>query len=196
MGYLKYLREAWKKPSNEVKQIQRQRLIDMRREPATLRINRPTRLDRARALGYKSMKGYIVVRQRVPRGGRMRPQLRGGRRSAHLGRNKVVDKNYQRVCEERVSKQYNNFEVLNSYFLAKDGKHVWCEVILIEKDGDNIIKHTGLRNLSRKTGRTERGLTSAGKKSRGLRNKGKGAEKLRPSKQANYNRKARKKNTQ
>lgn len=196
MGYLKYLREAWKKPSTEVKALQRERLIEMRREPTTLRLERPTRLDRARSLGYRSMKGILIVRQRVSRGGRKRPQLRGGRRTAHMGRNKVVDKNYQRVCEERVSKQYTNCEVLNSYYLAKDGNHIWYEVILIEIDHPNIIKHTGLRNLARKRGRTFRGLTSAGRKSRGLRNKGKGAEKLRPSMQANYNRKARKKNTQ
>lgn len=197
MGYLKYLKDAWQNPSKEILQIRRERLLAMRREPVTIRLDKPTRIDRARSLGYKAKQGYIVVRQRVKRGGRMRPQLRGGRRTAHAGRKKILDKSYQRVAEERASKKYPNCEVMNSYYMAKDGQNIWYEILLLQTDHPNIIKHTGLRNLARMKGRAERGLTSAGKKSRGLRNnKGKGAEKLRPSRQASLNKKAKKKHTQ
>ena len=74
MGYLKYLRESWKHPSPELESLWKERLIQWRQEPVTLRIEHPTRLDRARSLGYKAKPGYVVVRQRVDRGGRMRPK--------------------------------------------------------------------------------------------------------------------------
>ncbi|KKT75754.1 MAG: 50S ribosomal protein L15e, partial [Candidatus Peregrinibacteria bacterium GW2011_GWA2_44_7] len=41
----------------------------MRKEPVTLVLEHPTRLDRARSLGYKAKQGCIVARQRVGRGG-------------------------------------------------------------------------------------------------------------------------------
>jgi large subunit ribosomal protein L15e len=47
-------------------------MIKWRSEPTILVIEKPTRLDRARTLGYKAKKGIVVVRVRVPRGGRKR----------------------------------------------------------------------------------------------------------------------------
>ena len=78
MGYLKYVREAWKKEL--APELTKERLIKWRREPATIRVEHPTRPDRAHSLGYKAKQGFIVVRQRVMRGGRMRPKIHGGRR--------------------------------------------------------------------------------------------------------------------
>ncbi|USN45335.1 MAG: 50S ribosomal protein L15e [Candidatus Woesearchaeota archaeon] len=181
MGYIKYVREAFRKPSEEVSALQRERLIGMRREPATLRLMRPTKIDRARSLGYRAKQGILVVRQRVMRGGRQREKFKSGRRSAHYGRNKVVAINYQRVCEERANKKHPNCEVLNSYYLAKDGIYIWYEVLLLDRAHPQVQADKTLLGVASQRGRVKRGLTSAGKKSRGLRNKGQGAEKLRPS---------------
>ncbi len=41
----------------------RKRLAEWRKEPAVLRIDRPTRIDRARSLGYKAKQGFLIVRQ-------------------------------------------------------------------------------------------------------------------------------------
>jgi large subunit ribosomal protein L15e len=50
----KYMAETWSNsPTGELKELRWQRLIQWRREPAIIRIERPTRLDRARRLGYK-----------------------------------------------------------------------------------------------------------------------------------------------
>ena len=50
MGIYKYIREAWKRPKESyVRQLLWERLQQWRREPAVVRIERPTRLDRARA---------------------------------------------------------------------------------------------------------------------------------------------------
>lgn len=181
MGLYKYIREAWKKPKDSLKELYRERLIAWRREPVTVRIDRPTRLDRARSLGYKAKQGIIVVRQRVGRGGRMRPQFKAGRRPKAMRRKKIVAKNYQQVAEERAHKKFKNCEVLNSYKVAQDGIYYWYEVILVDRYHPQTLK-SDKKWITLKRGRAQRGLTSAGRKGRGLRgNKGLGAEKLRPS---------------
>lgn len=181
MSMYKYIRKIWKKPKENLGEIWRQRIIKWRKEPATLRIERPTRLDKARSLGYKPKPGFIIVRQRVARGGRQRPKIRAGRRSKHFGRRKIVKKSYQWVAEERASKKYVNCEVLNSYYVGEDGLHYWYEVILVDRAHPQILADKNIAWIANKKGRAERGLTSAARKSRGLRHKGKGVEKIRPS---------------
>ena len=181
MSLYKYIREAWKKPS--LGEFWQQRLIKWRREPVTVRIERPTRLDRARSLGYKAKPGLVIVRQRVNRGGKQRPKFSGGRRSKHMRRRLVLAKNYQQIAEGRANKKFSNCEVLNSYEVAKDGKYYWYEIILVDKNHPAIKSDKNLKWIAEKqhTRRVYRGLTSAARKSRGLRKKGKGAEKIRPS---------------
>lgn len=189
MGYLKYVREAWKRPK-ENKELWKQRLIQWRREPVTLRLEHPTRPDRARSLGFKAKQGFLVVRQRVLRGGHQRPRERGGRRSKHARFRMVLSKSYQRIAEERTAKAYHNCEVLNSYWVAKDGKNYWFEVILVDKNHPAITSDPRIRWILEKqhTGRVFRGLTSAGRHGRALNHKGKGVEKARPSLNANNDR--------
>ena len=191
MGYLKYLKKIWRKPDEEAKQLRKKRLIAYRREPVTIRVEKPTRLDRARALGYKAKQGFVIVRQRVLRGGHKRPGDQKGRSPSKNRRNLVLSKSYQQICEERANKRYTNCEVLNSYFVAKDGMHYWYEVILIDRTHPQVLANSNLKNLVKKKGRTFRGLTSAGRKSRHLDAKGKGTEKHRPSKTAVFKKKQR-----
>lgn len=195
MGVYKYIREAWKKPRENMPDIMKSRLILWRKQPACIRIKRPTRLDRARSLGYKAKEGIIIVRQRLIRGGRQKP-LSGKRRPKRMTRRKIVGKSYQQIAEERAARNFTNCEVLNSYLVAKDGKYAWHEIILIDKANPSILKDKNLKWIAKPhhKGRAARGLTSAGKKSRGLYHKGKGAEKLRPSRSAAYRRKVNKRN--
>lgn len=191
MGYLKYVQKLWKKPKANLKEILRERLIEWRKTDTVVKIDKPTRIDRARSLGYKAKQGIIVSRVRVIRGGRQKPLIKKGRRSKHRGRRKIIGKSYQWICEERANKKFMNCEVLGSYYLAKDGKHYFYEVILIDKNHPSIKKDKDLKWISESQhkGRVYRGKTSAGRKSRGLRgNKGKGAEKNRPSLRAHSKR--------
>ena len=188
MSVYKHIRDIWKNPKANLGDIWQKRILEWKNQNVTVRVERPTRLDRARSLGYKAKQGYIIVRQRVDRGGRQREQIRHGRRSKHFGRRKNVDKSYQSVAEERTAKKYPNCEVLNSYYAGEDGNHFWYEVILVDSSHPQILADHRINWVfkSRNKGRVFRGLTSAAKKSRGLRkNKGKGAEKLRPSRTAN-----------
>jgi large subunit ribosomal protein L15e len=155
-----------------------------RREGSVTRIDRPTRIDRARALGYKAKQGIAVVRVHVRRGGRRASRYVRARRSARMGKNSSTPgKSIQRIAEERASVRYPNMEVLNSYWVGQDGKLKYYEVILVDGHHPSIRSDKNLAWLANPThrGRAERGKTSAGRKGRGMRTRGRGTEKTRPS---------------
>ncbi len=181
MGFYKYLRDMWKKPNENMREEYKKHLIQWRKQPVTVRAERPTRIDRARTLGYRAKQGFLIVRQRVNRGGRKREQVAGGRRPKHYRKVKVLDINYQHVAEMRAAVKYKNCEVLNSYFVGKDGQHYWYEIIMVDKSHPVVKKDQRIKWItqSQHKGRAHRGITSAARKSRGLRKKGKGAEKVR-----------------
>lgn len=186
MGMYKYIRETWKKPKEGLGKLWQERIIQWRQEPATVRIERPTRIDRARSLGYKAKPGFVVVRQRVNRGGRQRPQIRHPRRPKAMSRRKDLTLNYQTVAERRANEKYPNCEVLNSYYVAQDGLHYWYEIILVDRANPSIVADEKLNWIMEHKGRVHRGLTSAARRGRGLMHKGKGAEKIRPSLRAHH----------
>ncbi len=191
MGSYKYLRELWQDKAR-FKPILQRYMIEWRKGNSIVKIERPIRLDRARSLGYKAKKGFVLTRVRIRRGGKLRQKFKGGRRSRAMRRRKVLAKSYQWIAEERANKKFKNLVVLNSYHLGKDGKHYFFEVILV--DPEIVKSYDGFKWLENKKNRSRvyHGKTSAGKKSRGLRKKGKGAEKLRPSKSAVFRKKIKK----
>ncbi len=182
MGMYQHMADTWKNPRENLGKLFQQRMIEWTDGPATVRVERPTRIDRARALGYRAKPGILVVRERLAKSARMRSKhLRSGRRPKHNRLVKIVDKNFQNIAEERVARQYPNCEVLNSYWVGATGKHKFFEVILVDREHPAIKADPQLRWITEKSGRAFRGLTSSGKKHRGMRIKGFGAEKARPS---------------
>jgi large subunit ribosomal protein L15e len=161
-----------------------------RDEGSVVRIERPTRIDRARSLGYKAKQGIAVVRVQVRRGGRRASRYVRARRSARMGKNRLTaGKSIQRIAEERASKKFPNMEVLNSYWVGQDGKLKYYEVILVDGHHPSVQSDKNLAWIAGTThrGRAERGRTAAGRKGRGMRTKGRGTEKTRPSIRSNAN---------
>ena len=184
MGLYQYVSALWKRPKESLGKLWQERLIKWRRTPVVVRIDKPTRIDRARALGYKAKQGVVVARVRVKKGGRERPRHSQGRRPKRYGFVLFSPKkSLQLIAEEKAARKFPNLEVLNSYYVAEDGQYVWYEVILLDPHHPSVKNDKQLGWIAGKAhkGRVFRGLTSAGKKARGLRNKGKGAEKVRPS---------------
>jgi large subunit ribosomal protein L15e len=179
MVFYKRLREAWQNKIGT--EAWRQMLTELRTEPVTIRLDHPSRLDRARELGFKAKQGFLIVRQRVTRGSHTRPDISGGRRTKHSGVTKLLDKNYQWIAEERAQKKFVNCEVLNSYYVAEDGRHKWYEIILVDKTSPVIQQDAHIKWICdpKNTGRVFRGLTNGAKKSRAIFRSGKGAEKVR-----------------
>ena len=186
-----YVREAWKKPDqSEVKQLLWNRMQIWRREGSVVRIERPTRIDRARTLGYRAKQGIIVARVGIRRGGRRKSRYIRGRRTNRMGMRKAtMGKSIQRIAEERACRRFRNMEVLNSYWVGQDGRQKWYEVILVDGHHPAIVNdpHLGWMADPVHRGRAERGLTSAGVKGRGMGKRGKGTEHTRPSIRSNGN---------
>jgi len=178
-----YVKDAWKSPSSDsTKELYHQRLIEYRRGGSFTRVEKPTRIDRARALGYKAKQGYVIVRAKVRKGGLRKHTIKGGRRAKRKGMNKItMKKSIQRIAEERTQKRYPNMEVLNSYWVAEDGTHKYYEVILVDPHHPVIKADPKINWIGKGShkNRVYRGKTSAGKKGRGLTKKGKGSEKSR-----------------
>ena len=187
MAY-KYMAEAWKRPeASFVKEIMKQRAIQWRRQPTIIRVERPTRLDRARKLGYKAKQGFIIVRVRVRRGWLKRSRPKAGRRPKRMGVTKIkLAKSLRLVAEERAGRKFPNLEVLNSFWVWEDGRYKWYEIIMVDPHHPVIQSDENINWICDTVhrGRVFRGLTSAGKKMRGLRHKGRGVEKVRPSRGA------------
>ncbi|MGB9637019.1 MAG: 50S ribosomal protein L15e [Thermoplasmata archaeon] len=194
-GLYQYIRDAWKDLDDSyLADLLRERLFQWRREESCKRIERPTRIDRARALGYKAKQGYVIVRVRVRRGNLQKRAIKAGRRPKRKGILKMtVKKSLQWIAEERANKRFPNLEVLGSYWVGEDGKHKYFEVLLVDP-WHPVIKSDRKINWiasNKHRGRVYRGLTAAGKKGRGLRWKGKGTENLRPSRHAHWRRERR-----
>jgi large subunit ribosomal protein L15e len=187
MAY-KYIAEAWAKSDRSyVDELMRQRLMEWRRQAVITRIEKPTRLDRARKLGYKAKQGFVMARVRVRRGGLRKQRPKAGRRPKRMGVKKFKPaKSLKLIAEERAARKFPNTEVLNSYWVGEDGRSKWFEIIMVDPHHPTIKADKDINWICRKQqhGRVFRGLTSAGKKVRSLRRKGRGAEKFRPSKEA------------
>jgi large subunit ribosomal protein L15e len=180
-----YIRDAWKDPDNTyTHELRWHRLQEWRREAAVQRIDKPTRLDRARSLGYKAKQGIIMARVGIRRGSARKSRYIRGRRTKRMGMRKITrGKSLQRIAEERSARKFPNLQVLNSYWVGEDGRLKWYEIILVDTAHPVIKSDPRLNWLCRpnQKGRVFRGKTSAGTKGRGQRKRGKGTEKTRPS---------------
>ena len=93
-------------------------------------------------------------------GGLFRPNLRhlAGKDASWLSRRGTAaagnpaagarikqDDDMKTVANRRVLEKYPNMKLLGSYFLYKDGKHYWYEVILADPSHPSIAKDKELR---------------------------------------------------
>ena len=189
MGMYKYIKQTFQSEyakKDGMGTFYKARLIQWRREPTVTRVEKPTNLIRARELGYKAKKGFVIVRVSVPKGRRARPKPKKGRKPGPSSAKYFSPgKSKQWIAEEKAQRKFQNLEVLNSYWVGEDGQRKWFEVIMVDPQFLKSDKQLGWIGKGANKNRVFRGLTSAGKKGRGLRNKGRGAEKVRPSINAN-----------
>ena len=138
--------QVWLKMLKENPIELRQKAVIWRNQNAITRVEKPSRIARARRLGYKAKQGIIVIRMRVGTGGMRKQRPRGGRRPKHLGVTKIkADVSMKQVSERRVLERYPNMKLLGSYFLYKDGMHYWFEVILADPSHPRIAKDKEIR---------------------------------------------------
>ena len=188
-SFYSHIKEAWQNPDDgKLAELQWQRKQEWRDQGAIVRVDRPTRLDKARELGYKAKQGVVVARVSVRKGSARKVRHKAGRRTKRQGVNRITRrKNLQRIAEERSVRKFRNLRVLNSYWVGEDGSQKWFEVIMLDPNHPAIENDDDLGWIcdASQQGRAYRGRTSAGQRGRGQQNRGKGAEKTRPSVRAN-----------
>ncbi|MCG2888659.1 MAG: 50S ribosomal protein L15e [Sulfolobales archaeon] len=165
-----YIEQTWQSKDWK-KTVLRARLIQWRRDPVVTRIEKPTRLNRAREIGYKAKPGFVVARVRVRRGGLNKPRPNSGRRPKRMGvYGYSPSKGYRWIAEEKAARKFPNLEVLGSYYVGEDGLYKYYEVILVDPHNPNIANDPHYKWLLNPANRRRvfRGLTAAGKKARGL----------------------------
>lgn len=169
-GLYGFLRQAWKKPKENLGEVLKERLAEWRGQNVVVRAERPTRLDKAREMGYKAKLGYAIARVRVKKGGRRRRKPEKGRNAKHAGLVHFSPKGLQWIAEEKAQRKFSNMEVLNSYWVGSDGVDDWYEIIMIDPNHPAVISDPAIswiRNPANRR-RVFHGMTSAAKKSRGL----------------------------
>ena len=141
-----YMAQTWLKMWRENSDELKSKAIAWRTEPTIHRIERPSRLDRARKLGYKAKQGIVVIRIKVGRGGMRKQRPVAGRRPKHIGVVHIKQGiSMRKVAERRVGEKFPNLEVMGSYFLYKDGMNIWYEVILADPGHPAISKDREMR---------------------------------------------------
>jgi large subunit ribosomal protein L15e len=147
----KSIRVLWKTP-DKMKELRRERLMKWRKELRFQKLEKPTRLDKARGLGYKAKKGFVIVRGRIERGGRRRHLYgRRGRKPSKAGLTKFTPKKpLNIILEGRVQRKYPNLEVLGSYPVGEDGIYKWFEVIMVDPERPEIKKDKNINWITEK----------------------------------------------
>jgi len=148
MSMYRQISKTWQGIFHEKAGDIKARAVQLRKEPAMLRVDRPWRLDRARSLGYKAKEGVIVVRARVSRGGMRKQRPTSGRRPKHMGVLKIKSAvSSQSVAERRVSERFPNMRVIGSYPVWEDGRYAWFECVLIDPLSPSVSKDYNYRRM-------------------------------------------------
>jgi large subunit ribosomal protein L15e len=169
MGMYKYISKFWQ-DNKEMDAILKERMITWRRQPTIIKIDKPSRLDKARTLGYKAKQGFVLARIKILKGGRRRRSIARGRKPSKYGLNHFsTTQSLQAVAELRANKKFPNLEVLNSYYVGDDSKSAWYEIILIDNKHPAIQNDTDINWIVGQRRRAFRGLTAAAKRSKGAR---------------------------
>jgi len=129
----KYISETWRRIWSDpaFKEYLTKKRMEWRRGKTVERVDKPSRLDKARKLGYRAKQGYVVVRVRVRKGGLSKIPPTLGRRQKRMGISKIKrGLSSQEIAEMRAKRKFKNLTVLGSYYLGEDGKYIWYEVIM------------------------------------------------------------------
>jgi len=187
MGAYKFMNLLSRRKSTDgMRFLARIRTWELRQRNTIFRRRKPSRIDRARRVGYKAKPGYVIFSCKVRRGGRKKPCGKGivyGKPTNHGINERKLRISHQAIAEQRVGRRCRNLRVLNSYWVAEDSSHKWFDVLLVDPWHKRIRNDPRINWICRgkHKHRECRGKTSAGRKFRGIK-KGRRYNKNVPSK--------------
>jgi large subunit ribosomal protein L15e len=141
-SFYRQVAQIWKKPKESLGETLKSREIKWRQEPTVVRIEKPTRINRARSVGYKAKLGFSLARVKIGKGGRRRKYYgRRGRKPSKMGLVHFSHgKSLQKIAEEKAQRKFSNINIIGSYEVAEDGKQMWFEVVMVDPQHSNISK--------------------------------------------------------
>lgn len=131
MGFYKYVQKTFQQEYAARSPLYRQRLQQWRKGPSIARVEKPTNIARARVLGYRAKREFVIARVRVPRGKRRRSKPDQGRKPAKTRKYENPGKSWQWFAEQRAARRFPNLRVVNSYWVGEDGSAQYYEVIML-----------------------------------------------------------------
>lgn len=137
MNMYRHISKTWKmiRSSPEYKRYLTLKRAEWRRGGTVERIEKPTRPDRAHAIGYKAKQGYVVARVRVAKGGLSKIPPKLGRRQKRTGITKIKrGKSVKKIAEERAKRKFRNLNIMGSYYLGEDGRYIWYEIVMKDEN--------------------------------------------------------------
>lgn len=129
----RYLGETWRRiwKDPDYRAHYRDLKATWRRGKTVERVEKPSRLDKARMMGYKAKSGFVVARVKVSRGSLRKIPPKLGRRQKRTGIVRIKrGKSMKRIAEEKALRKFRNLELVGSYFLGEDGSVKWYEVVM------------------------------------------------------------------
>jgi large subunit ribosomal protein L15e len=109
----------------------RSRLTEWRGQNTVVRVDKPTRIERARALGYREDGAFCIARVRVTKGTPFHSRPRAGRRPKKMGIAKITYAiSDRKIAENRALRKFRNLKLLGSYLVGEDGRFKWFEIVL------------------------------------------------------------------
>ncbi len=132
MGASKYILASFEKSAHERSDAYRKRISTWRKMRSIERAE-PTNPVRARALGYKATKEFIIARVKILKGKRVRPKADLGRKPGKTRKRVEPGRSLSWYAMQKASRRFINFTPINAYIAGEDGSNKFFEVIMRKK---------------------------------------------------------------
>ncbi len=140
MGMAKYVRASFAQSAKERSDSYTLRLRKWRRQEVVTRMENPTNPIRARELGYKATKDYVIGLVRIRRGRHVRRQPDLGRKPGRNRKRVEPGRSLQWYATRRAARKFTNLTPINAYCVGEDGVYKYFEVIF-RNDTDSTPLH-------------------------------------------------------
>ena len=134
MGAYSYMKKSFQESFSQRSPQLRKRISIWRKQRTIERIDRPSDLPRARALGYKAMRGVYLARVRIRRGKRARDKPDQGRKPGRNVKRVAPGRPLDYYAMEKAAHRFPNLHAVHAYWVGEDGVFKYYEVILKEKN--------------------------------------------------------------
>lgn len=130
MGAYKYISESYRKTVAERSPVYRARLVEWHKQPTLVRLDGPTNVPRARSLGFKATKDFVVVRVRISKGKRTRRRADLGRKPGKNRKEVNPGSKLSYYAIVKAERRFTNLVVVGAYLAGQTGTDKYFEIIM------------------------------------------------------------------